>query len=307
MVVPTRGGISRLPRLVEAFASQSQQEFEVIFVVDGDLDGSSDYLSSSLVKDKLTHSRVITFSENRGRSVALNEGFSASNGEILIRCDDDLEPNPGYIQNHIDRHERLVQGVVGLTRNVLPDTPYARAYGNEADRLAEKAALDISSGLRWRHWAGNVSIPRSIWSKVGMYDISYRRYGWEDVDYGYRIHRAGYPIVIAPELTTPHHAAAVTTKIRSLRALHSGAARDKFVELHGEDVLPQAYGTTLWNRLVSGVAEVSNENSISIASNLIDHVLPVVPSAVGRKLVALMVESSGLAGVRYPSRAKQSF
>ncbi|MGY5318309.1 glycosyltransferase family 2 protein [Neomicrococcus lactis] len=307
VIVPTRGGLMRLPRLVEALSAQINNDFETIFVVDGDIDGSNKFLSSTSVKEKLPNARVITFSENRGRSVALNEGFEASIGQILIRCDDDLEPKRDYIQSHIDRHAKSVQGVVGLTRNILPDTQYARVYGNEADMLAEKAALTVTPNFTWRHWAGNVSVPRRIWNEVGQYDTSYRRYGWEDVDYGYRIYAAGFPVVIAPELTTAHHAAAVTTKIRSLRALHSGAARDKFVEIHGEDVLPKADGVGLWNLLVSGVAEISNEKSISVVSDVIDRLLPMVPIPIGRKLVAMMVESAGLAGVRHPSRAKQSF
>lgn len=307
VVVPSRGGVNRLPRLVDALSTQNQSDFETIVVLDGDIDGSNEFLSRPTIKEMLPNMKVISFPENRGRSVALNEGFVASRGEILIRCDDDLEPNSNYIQSHIDRHEREVCGVVGLTRNVLPETPYARAYGYEADKLAEKAALAIPSNFAWRHWAGNVSVPRRIWNEVGKYDTSYRRYGWEDVDYGYRIYAAGFPIVIAPELTTAHHAAAVTTKIRSLRALHSGAARDKFVELHGEDVLPKADGVGLWNLIVSSVAEISNEKSISVVSDVIDRLLPKVPVSIGRKLVAMMVESAGLAGVRHPSRAKQSF
>lgn len=307
VIVPTRGGIKRLPRLVEALSNQSLEDFETIFVVDGDTDGSAVYLTSREVADRLPRSKVINFSQNRGRSEALNAGHEASIGEVLIRCDDDLEPSVDYVQTHVNGQARGPRGVIGLYKNVFPDTPYSRVYGADADRRFTESALATPANMQWRYWAGNVSISREIWRSVGTYDVRYRKYGWEDVDYGYRVFKAGFPVEIVPELTTAHHVAAVTTKIRGLRALHSGAAREKFVELHGTHALPHSQGTGMWDRAVAGLSAVSNEKSIEIIGGAVDSAISSLPEPVGRKLVALVVESAGLAGVRHPSRAKSSF
>lgn len=307
VIVPTRGGVLRLPRLVRALAQQDTDNFEVTFVVDGDIDGSVNFLESPQTKRLLPASRVIEFLENRGRSSALNEGHNASVGDVLIRCDDDLEPAPNYISAHIARHATVRQGVIGLYRNSFPETPYARAYGRDSDRKFSEDALASPHATKWRYWAGNVSIHREMWTEIGEYDLSYRKYGWEDVDYGYRIYSAGYPVVIAPELTTTHHVAAVTTKIRSLRALHAGAARERFLEIHGEDSLPDNGGRGIWNILVGAVARGSTEKSLAIAANSVDRSLPFLPKIIGKKMIALLVEGAGESGIRYPERAKSSF
>lgn len=307
VVVPTRGGVCRLPRLVEALAGQTRTDFETIFVVDGDIDNSTEYLEGGGVKNLLPNSSVISFTENRGRVAALNAGHEVASGDVIIRCDDDLDPGSAYVQNHVSRHQGELSGIIGLTRNILPESSYAKVYGRQADAQAEESALALPEDLRWRHWAGNVSIPRAIWNEVGPYDSRYRKYGWEDVDYGYRIHQAGYPILIAPELTTDHYAASVTTRIRSIRALHSGAAREKFVEIHGAGVLPETIGKGIWDTSVTALAAISTERSITLMSSVVDSLIQYVPEPVGRKLVAILVESAGQAGVRYPSRARSSF
>lgn len=307
VVVPTRGGRFRLPILIEALSKQTTENFETIFVIDGDVDGSAELLASSAVSDLLPNVRVIEFLENRGRSAALNAGHHAANGDILIRCDDDLEPAANYVSAHIERHAQKQQGVIGLYKNQFPSTPYADAYGRDADRLFSEEAFASPLDKQWRYWAGNVSIDREIWREVGEYDLAYKKYGWEDVDYGFRIQKAGYPVVIAPELTTTHHVAAVTTRIRSLRALHSGAAREVFVEIHGEDVLGTRTSQGSWNRLVEIVSTLSTEKSMAMSSSVVDSLLPSLPKYVGKKLVALMVEGAGRAGVKYPARAKSKF
>lgn len=307
VIVPTRGGASRLPRLVRALSKQNSGQFETLFVVDGDVDGSAEYLRSGTVRELLPESQVIEFSENRGRSAALNAGHNRAVGEVLIRCDDDLEPNSDYISAHIDRHAHVRQGVIGLYKNTFPDTSYARVYGRDADKKFRADAFAAPQETQWRYWAGNVSIHQDLWKDVGEYDLSYRKYGWEDVDYGYRVYKAGYPVLIAPELTATHHIAATTTRVRSLRALHAGAARERFVELHGNEALPEIAGGGVWNGLVAAVAKVGTEHTLVRAADAVDTFLPFLPTKVGTKLVALLVESAGQSGIKYPERAKSSF
>lgn len=296
-----------MPRLVRAFSRQDRDDFEVIFVIDGDIDGSAEYLRSSAVKDILAAGKVIEFPENQGRSAALNAGHREASGTILIRCDDDLEPNPNFINEHVKAHNGEVCGVVGLTTNVYPETPFARVYGEDADRNFIEAALKTDASSTWRYWAANVSMPKELWNIVGPYDVNYRKYGWEDVDYGYRIHEAGFPVIISPTLLTIHHAGATTTRSRALRALHSGAAREIFLKRHGEHVLASGQSRSPWNSAVEIVGRVGTETVIGGAANLTDLLLPLVPKKIGRKLVALLVEGAGLSGIRYPNRAISTF
>lgn len=310
VVVPTRGGAKRLPVLLAALAAQDTEDFEVVPVVDGDVDGSEAVLRGWT--DRLAV-RPVVFEQNRGRAAALNAGAAAAAGHILIRCDDDLEPWPDFVSGHVARHAGEASGVVGLTTNAFPDTPYARAYGRQANARSIAAALALPAQRTWLLWSANVSVPADLHARLGGYDGRYRRYGWEDVDFGYRLHRAGLPVVVAPELMAIHHGASTTTATRAVRALHSGAARETFVAIHGAAALEEFDGPPgpvrrgWWDRLVRGTSALATERTLRAYGRLVDAAVPRLPPAIAEKAIALAVESAGKAGVRYPKRARGTF
>lgn len=307
IVVPSRGGAERLPKLLDALDAQTTTDFEVIVVIDGDIDGSTGVVEARAATAKY-RLRAITFPENRGRVAALNTGFDAATAELFIRTDDDLRPAPDYVERHLAAQAGGPQGTIGLYANVLPPTSYARVYGVAADRRFRRDALATPPERQWRYWAGNVSVPREVHEGLGGYDARYRTYGWEDIDFGYRVHRAGVPVRIVPELTTPHHVAATTTAVRALRALHSGAARATFVDIHGAAALGPAHEPGgWWGALVRRRAARVTEASIRQRGERVDRLARIVPRVVGEKLIALEVEAASLAGIRDPALARANF
>ncbi|MDJ1371265.1 glycosyltransferase family 2 protein [Gulosibacter molinativorax] len=302
IVVPSRGGAERLPHLFEALRSQTESSWEAIVVIDGDIDNSALVVEEAAADLPV---RSIVFPENRGRSAALNAGFASARGDILIRCDDDLRPSPDYVAAHVERHIGGEFGVVGLYRNTYPPTPYARAYGFDRDERFRKDAYAASEEQWWRFWAGNVSVTRTGWQRVGEYDRSFRAYGWEDVDWGYRAKQAGLDVVLAPELETPHHIAATTTAIRVIRAFHSGAARRKFEAKHGVGALPPADGGTgIWGALVRNTARLRNLTGLTRSARTIDRFADKLPQYIAEKAISLLVESASLSGYRRPDNVR---
>lgn len=307
IVVPTRGGAARLPHLFEALSRQSTAAFEVIVVIDGDTDNSRAVVERSK-REVPFGLEVIEFDENRGRVAALNEGFAAAAGDLFIRTDDDLRPHADYVERHLAAQNVGAHGTIGLYANVLPPTPYARAYGVAADERFRADALATGPDQQWRYWAGNVSISRDVHETLGGYDARYRTYGWEDVDFGYRVHRLGVPVRIDPSLTTPHCVAATTTAVRALRALHSGSARETFVDIHGEAALGAVSPPAgVWGALVRQRAATVDEASIRRRGVRIDRIAGWAPRRIAEKLIACEVEAAGLAGILHPERARSNF
>ncbi|QXT62948.1 glycosyltransferase family 2 protein [Tessaracoccus palaemonis] len=298
VVIPSRGGADRLPRLLAALTAQVDPEWEAVVVLDGDVDGSEEVVAAH----GDTRVRSIVFPENRGRVAALNAGFAETTGDVLIRCDDDLEPGRDYITHHKAAHETEQGGAVGLCRNRFPDTPYARVYGIDADARFQHDAYRSTNP--WRYWAANVSVPREVWDRVGPYDADYRAYGWEDVDWGYRLHEAGYPVRLVRELEVPHFGAASTTVSRVDRAFHSGAARRLFEAKHGRAALGAipAPGAGLWGALVwASTLLLRSRTRLLTTARAVDTILRGLPTPIGRKLVALLVESSAQIGYAHPA------
>lgn len=306
VIVPSYRGEARLPVLLGGLARQDTTDFEVVVVIDGEVDASAAVLAD-LGESTGLDLDVIVFPSNRGRVAALNAGHAAARGEVLIRCDDDLLPEPDFVSGHVARHAHHgPRGVVALANDVMPDSPYARAYGvRSMDHLIASAyAGDIEP---WRLWSANCSLTRGTWEQVGEYSQEYAHYGMEDTDYGYRLHQAGIPLVIAPELQVAHLGAPTSTHDRVMRAFHSGASRRTFEARHGSALSLPSAGTGPWGRLVDGLSRAGDESRYERATRAVDRLLPYVPRYVAEKLVALCVESASLAGYRHAQDVTASF
>ncbi len=307
VIIPTRGGAAKLHYPLDALEQQTEKDFQVIVVCDGDIDGSEEVVDSYR-KRGILNIEAIVFPENRGRVAALNAGHRAAHAHVLIRCDDDLQPERDFIEQHCKHHwGKKEAGVIGIYNNKFPETPYARAYGIDRDRKFREDAYSAPESLVWRYWAGNTSMSSKMFNRLGGYDERFRLYGWEDVDMGYRLYCAGADIKIEPQLLINHYVAATTSASRATRALYSGAARATFVEKHGSHVLAETRPSGIWGFLVRSNSRVTNEKTIHLAGKLIDSVADRLPKNIAEKLIALLVESAGYAGIKYPHRAQKVF
>ena len=134
-----------------------------------------------------------------------------------------------------------------------------------------------------------------MWEEVGPYDGAFRAYGWEDVDWGYRLHRLGHPIRIDPTLETDHHVAAVSTSGRVLRAYYSGSARSRFEAKHGFVVVPPP-PLSPWGLAVRGAAQTLTEDRLVDRGPALDSLTERLPTPAAARFVALMVEAAAVAG-----------
>ncbi len=299
VIVPSYRGAERLGVLLESLRAQRfGGDWELIVVVDGDVDGSVQVLRAA-TDLALT---VLVFEANRGRPAALNAGFDAARGRVLIRCDDDLQPGVSYVADHVLAHCGTEPvGAVGLYRNHFGATPYARAYGRRYDASVRAGAYQGTLGDERFFWAGNCSVTRATHDRVGPYDEQFRAYGWEDIDWGFRLAAAGVRIVLDPRLETVHHAANNDTVTRLRRAYSSGVARVRFDAKHGTSYAPEP-GPGLkgraWHAAVTAAADRATPDRLARWGARIDTALTWVPPALGYRLVAGAVDAAAMAGYR---------
>lgn len=307
VIIPTRGGAAKLHYPLTALEQQTEKDFQVIVVIDGDIDQSADVVQNYINRGILNLSMIV-FQENRGRVAALNAGHRAAEADILIRCDDDIEMKPNYVATHLSYHkEKPNRAVMGLVHNLYPDTPHARVYGYFRDQKFREDAYSTPQSNHWKFWAANCSMPANLYSQIGGYDPRYRLYGFEDVDMGKMLKDVGAEFVLAHDLEVKHHIAATTTAGKARRALFSGAARNIFLEKHGLDSLPAVEPNGLWGKAVKALAKISTETSVKYMGNIADAIVDKIPVRMGEKLISLIVESASYAGATHPYRAQKTF
>jgi glycosyltransferase involved in cell wall biosynthesis len=83
-----------LTRVEEALAS-FQGSYEIVAVNDGSVDNTLEILKR--LGSENERIRVVSYSKNIGRGMALRKGFQNSNGEIVVSIDADLSYDPHYI------------------------------------------------------------------------------------------------------------------------------------------------------------------------------------------------------------------
>jgi glycosyltransferase involved in cell wall biosynthesis len=300
VVVPTRGGATRLPVLLDALAAQQVDEpWEVLFVLDGDIDGSREVVEAYADRVPL---RIVERAGGDGVSAALSAGYQAARGEIVLRCDDDLTPRPGFLAAHLARHRARPAdapplGVVSLTRDVFDDTPYASEYGRPANHRLIAQAYARPPEQRWLHWAACNSVPKAAYEAVGGFDptMTYR----EDSELGLRLARSGVEIVIDPNLEIEHRGPAPDAESRVARAFISGASIRAFRDRHS-GALPEPAGGGAWRWLVMAVARsIGTAEDAARLGRGVDRALSRSPRLIQGKMVALAVEAAAEAGVRH--------
>ncbi len=98
IVIPLLNEDESLPELaawIERVMLANHYSYEIIMIDDGSTDNSWNVIEN--LRQKNTHIKGIKFQRNYGKSAALNEGFKAAKGEVVITMDADMQDSPDEI------------------------------------------------------------------------------------------------------------------------------------------------------------------------------------------------------------------
>ena len=98
IVIPLYNEDESLPELtawIERVMQENNYSYEMILIDDGSIDESWKVLESLRLKNP--HIKGIKFQRNYGKSAALNEGFKAEQGDVIITMDADMQDSPDEI------------------------------------------------------------------------------------------------------------------------------------------------------------------------------------------------------------------
>lgn len=153
IVVPLYNEVESLPELQEWISKvmdSNKLTYELIFIDDGSKDGS--WKEVEKLKQINQFVRGIKFQRNYGKSAALQKGFEAANGRVVITMDADLQDSPDEIpalyKMIVEDEFDVVSGWKKKRYDPLTKTIPTKLYNWAARKLTGIYLHDFNCGLK---------------------------------------------------------------------------------------------------------------------------------------------------------------
>lgn len=203
VVIPT---IDQPDELRECFACLTQQDYANfdILVVDS---GSGD---NQRVVDEFSDRLDVRMANipKSGLPQARNHAVSIlDNTDVIVFCDPDARPVPGWIAALVAEYSDGVGAVGGPVLEPGGSLTPRETVGMIRSNGEIVSNFDADRRTTVQHLRGtNMSFDIDILREIGGFDPAYRGTAhFEDTDATYAISRAGYDVVYTPEAALEHH------------------------------------------------------------------------------------------------------
>ena len=144
IVIPLINEDESLPELcswIERVVTQHALSYEVILVDDGSTDNSWDFIETKSRENR--HFKGIKFQRNYGKSAALNEGFKAAKGEVIITMDADMQDSPDEIPELYDMIVKDGYDMVSGWKKKRYDNTFTKNIPSKLFNAAARASSGI--------------------------------------------------------------------------------------------------------------------------------------------------------------------
>jgi glycosyltransferase involved in cell wall biosynthesis len=153
IVVPLLNEEESLPELcawIDRVALAHGYSYEVILIDDGSTDSSWNVIQQ--LSESNAHIKGIKFQRNYGKSAALNEGFKAVTGEVVITMDADLQDSPDEIPELrrmvIEENFDLVSGWKKVRHDPMGKTIPSKLFNWVTKKTTGIKLHDFNCGLK---------------------------------------------------------------------------------------------------------------------------------------------------------------
>lgn len=167
-----------LRQVLLTLADQSihPDRYEVVVIDDGSTDGTGEMIAQLDVPYRLTYG----YQEHAALATARNHGIRLSRGEVMLYIDDDVLADHHLLEEHLRSHQSFSSCVVNGWVNHV-----------ETAQIPEKPKFTMADISTSFFWTSNVSVRTDDLRRAGLFNESFREYGWEDQELGLRLMALG--------------------------------------------------------------------------------------------------------------------
>ncbi len=221
VIMPTHNRADILAKTLEGLEAQTMPtaQFEVIVVNDGSTDETPSILEKCVEGGKLN--LKIRHQENTGQGIARNNGLKMAKAPIVLFMGDDMIPHETLLEEHWRSHQIFAKkrdAVLGLIEwhpdldvnacmewMVNGSSVFGKFGGHQFayEKLHKGQKPDFNF-----FYTSNLSLKRSFLKEAGEnpFDASFGKYGWEDIELGYRLEKEKrMEMHFNPKAVTYHH------------------------------------------------------------------------------------------------------
>lgn len=153
ILVPLFNEEESLPELcswIERVCNENQLSYEIVLVDDGSTDTSWNVVEALSAANP--HIKGIRFQRNYGKSAALNEGFKAVRGDVVITMDADMQDSPDEIpalrKMIVENGYDLVSGWKQQRHDPISKTIPSKFFNGVTARVSQIKLHDFNCGLK---------------------------------------------------------------------------------------------------------------------------------------------------------------
>lgn len=191
VIIPTYNRRASVVAAVERLLQQDFPSDSYEVIVSCKADGTAELLKTAY-REKI----LILESSSPGPAAARNLGLRHARGEVVIFLDDDMEPEAGFVSNHVRALEAEPSPnvvVIGYSPPLVDEnsTPLQRQTARDYQELFRDLEQSVPSRTPIRLTAGNFSMRTEAMRRMGGFNESYV-FARDDFELAARLEENGF-------------------------------------------------------------------------------------------------------------------
>ncbi|MGK0179566.1 MAG: GT2 family glycosyltransferase, partial [Nitrospinales bacterium] len=208
VIVPNWNGMRFVGMCLDSLAQLHFENFEVIVVDNGSMDGSRE-----MIEEKYPWVRLLKLPHNMGFAIACNEGIKASKAEYVVLLNNDIEVVPDWLSELYEGMERHPECGMGTTKMMFLDNRdvfyntgdlfHSWSAGGGRGQGEKDNGQYEQEDYVFGACAGAGIYRKELFKQIGLFDEDFFIFA-EDVDLNMRSQLQGFQAVYLPKSKVYH-------------------------------------------------------------------------------------------------------